>query len=402
MRRMLFTAAVSAAVFVLGCSPSSEIAEPAPDLDTLRAALQEHDVLERKYLLTSYLRTLTPADLPAVLEEIEVHRVGIESDEVRLLMLAWARFDGPGAFEAARNWPTRWRSVLMEEGIWAWGFYDGRAAVAECERIDDERLRETLRTTAIDGWVRSDDRLGASEYAATVPNAKRRARIARRLAGQAKRDGAEAVMAWADAVPEGAPNEFKETVFGFAAGTVARIDPELVMPWYESQMQNWYTTSGLHSIAARWAQFHDANALVAWIETLPIEEARESERTDAIKLGLRTWAGEDLAAVETWTLSAPAGSMRDTAIDEIARVVTETSPADALRWVEQIEDDKLRRKRVLRYSRQWFMRDPAAARAWLEDAGIPDEWRPQILDNWAMASRSGNPNPPKKRGGARF
>jgi hypothetical protein len=339
------------------------------------------------YLLTSFLRTLGPEDVLPALAEVEKHRAGFDKEEVRLLMLAWTRFDGPGAFATARDWPTPWRSILMEEAMHAWGFNDGRAALAECDQIEDEELRELLRTALISGWVGSHDRLGATEFAATVSDPRRRTRLALRLAGQAKRDGPDAVIAWADAVPEDAPNEFKETVFGFAAGAVANLDPERVAPWYESQMQRWYTTSGLLSIASKWAHFHDPKPLIAWIETLPIEEAREGERTDAAKVAFRSWAAKAPGEVEAWLETASGGPIRDAAIDELARATADASPAEALRWAGQIEDEKLRRKRTLRYSRQWFVQDPDAAGAWLEEADIPDEWRPQILDNWPRAKR---------------
>jgi hypothetical protein len=390
MLRFLLATAASVAAFGLGCSPGSEPTEPAPDLDTLRAALEERDEIERKYLLTSYLRVLDPADLPAVLAEIEAHRVGIDADEVRLLMLAWTRFDGPGAFATARDWPTPWKSVLMEETMRAWGFNDGRAALAECEQIDDEELRESLRTALLEGWVASDDRTGASEYAASVPNARRRTRLARRLAAQAKRDGVDAVIAWADGVPEDAPNQFKEAVFGFAAGAIANLDPERVAPWYEGEMQYWYSTSGLINIASRWVQFHDPKALMAWMETLPIEEARESERTDAARVTFRSWATDAPGEVEAWLETVSAGSIRETAIDELARAAADASPAEALRWAEQLEDETLRRKRTLRYSRKWYVQDPEAAQAWFDEADIPDWWKTQILNNWSLARRSGN------------
>ena len=379
--------AILAAGLGLGCSQGSESSPPRPDLDTLRAGLDERDELERLYLLTSFLRTLGPEDVPPALAEVEKHRVGFDKEEVRLLMLAWTRFDGPGAFATARDWPTPWRSILMEEAMHAWGFNDGRAALAECDQIEDEELRERLRTALISGWVGSNDRLGATEFAATVSDARRRTRLALRLAGQAKRDGPDAVIAWADAVPEDAPNEFKEAVFATAAGAVARLDPERAAPWYESQMQHWYTKSGLLNIAGKWAQFHDPKTLIAWIETLPIEEARESERTDAVRVAFRTWASEASGEVEAWLQAASGGPIRDAAIDELARATADASPAEALRWAGQIEDEKLRRHRILRYSRQWFVQDPDAAGAWLEEADIPDGWRQQILDSWPRAKR---------------
>ncbi len=89
-----------------GSSGVAQSAPPSPGLDVLTAALEERDELERTYLLTSYLRSLVPESLPAALAEIEKHRVGVTEGEVRLLMLAWTRFDGPGAFKAASEWPT--------------------------------------------------------------------------------------------------------------------------------------------------------------------------------------------------------------------------------------------------------------------------------------------------------
>ena len=104
-------ALVLAAALGFGCSPATESAPPRPDIGTLGNALSERDELERTYLLTSYVRAMGPEDLPAALAQIEQHRVGISADEVRLFMLAWTRFDGPGAFAAARDWPTRWKKT---------------------------------------------------------------------------------------------------------------------------------------------------------------------------------------------------------------------------------------------------------------------------------------------------
>jgi len=370
-----------------GCSQGSETTPPSPGLDTLRAGLEERDELERTYLLTSFLRTLGPEDVLPALEEVEKHRAGFDKEEVRLLMLAWTRFDGPGAFATARDWPTPWRSILMEEAMFAWGFNDGRAALAECDRIENEELRERLRTALVSGWVGSHDRLGATEYAASLSPARHRSRLALRLAGEAKRDGPDAVIAWADAVPEDLPNEYKEAVFGAAAGAVTRLDPERAARWYENRMQDWYTTSALLNIAGKWAYYHDASALIEWIETLPIEAAREEERTGAIKAAFRGWASRAPGEVEAWLETASGGPIRDAAIDAFARATGDASPAEALRRAEQIEDDDLRRKRTLRYSRRLFVQDPDAARAWLEEADIPDEWRPQILHNWPAVKR---------------
>ncbi len=389
MKLRMLGVAILAAGLGLGCSQGSESSPPRPDLDTLRAGLGERDELERLYLLTSFLRTLGPEDVPPTLAEVEKHRAGFDKEEVRLLMLAWTRFDGPGAFATARDWPTPWKSILVEEAMHAWGFNDGRAALAEWEQIENEELRQRLLAALLSGWVSSHDRQGASEFAATVSNVRRRTRFALRLAGQAKRDGPDAVIAWADAVPEDAPNQFKEVVFATAAGAIAALDPERVAPWYESRMQHWYATSGLLNIAGKWAHFHDPKTLIAWIETLPIEEARENERTEAVRVAFRSWAAKAPGEVEAWLETASGGPIRDGAIDALARATADASPAEALRWAGQIEDEELRRKRRLRYSRRWFVKDPDAARAWLAGEDVTPGFRQQVLNNWPNAKRRG-------------
>ena len=199
---LISTAALMAAMLTNGCSPA-ENGPPTPpspsqppSIETLRSALSERDELERTYELTRYLRDLSSDDIPSVLVEIERHRVGITADEVRLFMLAWTRFDGPGALETARTWPTPWKTTLTEQAIQAWGFNDGRAALAAWERIEDEELREKLRGALVAGWVGSYDIEGITEFAATVEKPRRRNRLAFRLTGQVMRDGPEAVIAW--------------------------------------------------------------------------------------------------------------------------------------------------------------------------------------------------------------
>jgi hypothetical protein len=384
----------------LGCSrvedesPSSELA-PRPGLATLRAALSEPDELERTYLLTSFLRSMQPEDIEQALAEIEEHRAGFDKEEVRLFMLAWTRFDGAGAFRTASEWPTQWKSVLMEQAMYAWGFNDGRAAMAACEKIEDEDLRETLREALMSGWVASRDRLGASEYAAGVVDARRRNRLAFRLAGEAKREGVDAVIAWADAVPVDAPNGFKESTFVHAGGVIARMDPQRVTSWYERHMKEPYTATCLRNIASKWAQYHDVEMLLAWLESLPIEEARELERADAVQTAFRIWAAAAPRKAEAWLELASSGPSKDRAIDEYARATVETSPAGAVRWVEEIEDPELRRRRTLRYTRRWFVQDAEAARAWLDAAEIPDEWRQQVLNNLPHANRPASSKKPE-------
>jgi hypothetical protein len=146
-------------------------------------------------------------------------------------------------------------------------------------------------------------------------------------------------------------------------------------------MQHSYSSAGLRNIASKWAQYHDPEALIAWMAGLPIQEDREVERADASRAAFRIWAADAPEEVEAWIEAASAGSMRDGALEEYARAIADASPGEALRWALQIEEADLRRKRALRYTRQWFVKDPVAARTWLAEANMSPERRQQILNN---------------------
>ena len=334
--------------------------------------------MERNYQLTRYLRTLRPEDVPGALEAIENHRVGITADEVRLFMLAWTRVDGPGAFAAARDWPTPWKTVLMEQAMRAWGFNDARAALAATEEIEDEELRNRLRGYVVEGWVKSHDPLGAAEYAASVEEQRRRNRLAFRIAGETMRDGPDAVIAWVEAIPEDAPNDFKQFAFYHGVGAIARVDPQHAIRFYERHMEETYSSTGLRNIATKWVQNHDPSEFIIWVRALEIDEAREGERSDAIATAVRKWAREDPDATQAWLESQLPNPELDGAIAEVARVLSETMPEVAVTWAGRIKDEDNRRKFTIRAARKWLKLSPGDAQACIAGADLPAESKQQL------------------------
>jgi len=262
----------------------------------------------------------------------------------------------------------------------AWGFSDGRAALAEWERIEDEELQKRLREPLVNGWATSRDLAGVTEYAATIEEPRRRNKLVRRLAAETSRDGPDAVIAWAESVPMDAPNDLKQEVLIHALGAVARVDPERAAPWYMRHINQPYSELALRKLASRWARYHDPAALVAWIETLPFEEAYEHERISGIRSAFRVWSADAPGAVEAWLESAAPSPSRDMAIKEFVRATIEESPSSALRWAGAIEDEVERRITTFKYARKWYKRDAEAAESWLAEADIPSSWRPKIFD----------------------
>ena len=80
---------------------------------------------------------------------------------------------------------------------------------------------------------------------------------------------------------------------------------------------------------------HDPKALIAWIETLPIEESREAELADGIRAGFRIWVVDAPGEAEAWLESASPSLARDKAIDEFARATVRASPGKAVAWSQR-------------------------------------------------------------------
>jgi hypothetical protein len=369
------------AAFALGrwAAPTGPPA-PGGTLEALRAGLAERDGLVRAQLLSRALVQLQPDDLPGVEALIEESRLQILPDDVRLLMLAWSRFDAPGAFAWAQAWPTSWNEKLMEEAMYAWGFRDGPAALAAAEKIDDKKLRGSLQSSALDGWLRSDDRVGASSYIAGVGDPRLRRRLTFTLAGEAARDGVDAVIAWAEAVPEDAPNDFKQGSFFHAANVIARSDPRRAAAWWEQHRDQPYSEGSLETIARKWAQHHDPPALFSWLRSLPPGEGdRADEVGEAVRTGFRAWRQKDPEAARSWLEASLPDPKLDPAVEEYSWSVVQTAPDEAVSWAQRMADEKLRQRTLTRLVRSWLRRDPQAAGQWLAQSDVPESVKQSIV-----------------------
>ena len=381
-----------AAAFALG--RYADLDRPAAlDVDGLGAALQERDAVSRLHALSGYLQQLGPENLDAAREVLVANQVGLSREEIRLFMLAWSRFDPSGAYGWAAAYPTRWRTQLMGEALYAWGFRDGPAALRAVEAIEDEDLVLRLRPLVMEGWLGSGEREAASAYVASVSDPKRRRRLTFALAGETLRDGPAAVRAWAESIQDDAPNGFKQGAFYHAASALARDDPRGAGAWFVAHRDAWYSQGSLDVIARKWAAHHDPVAAFAWLEGLPAAEGeRASELSTAMEGAFRTWLHADAKSAEAWLTSALPDPRLDGAIAELVRTTAQKAPAHAADWAARIEDPNQRRRSFQIVGRNWLSSDPAAARSWLE-ADVPEDLRQGILQAPRAAAKR---RPPAK------
>jgi hypothetical protein len=343
------------------------------------AAFAETDPLRRAFLISSALQDLSSDQLPELLEALEEHRMGIESDEVRLVMLAWARFDPLGAYEWANQAPKNWRVTLTNEAMYAWAYRDGPGALRMLEGIESEELRQRLRSSLVDGWMRSEDKLGATEYIANFPDLKRRGRLFFLLAGEiVMSEGYEGAMRWVEALPDDAPNQVKLGLFHHVAMMVATQDPVAAAEWFYQHRTEYFTEGALSGVARRWVQHHERPPAFEWLLAMDGDGLRAGEREDAIRDGFRSWMQIDPDAAQEWLLAQLPNVALDPAIAEAGKRLTPTDPDKALAWALRLNDEKERRTQLIRAGKRWRERDPEALNAWLAENEIPEEIQEKI------------------------
>lgn len=349
--------------------------------DSFRATLEERDPLLRAYRLGVLMEALGPDELPALQAELEADSKGFTPEAMRLLMLAWTRFDADGALAWARARPeSRRRDALMEAAMYAWGFRNGRDALQALEALEANAEPEAkLRAALVEGWVQSEDRLRASAYVATIEEPRRRSRLGFLLAGEAARDGPDAVIEWAEAVPADAPNEFKQIAFYHAVGVVAREDPQRAAAWLEANWTQPFRGRALDELARKWAQHHDPPQFFGWIEQFQAAQGRADGLEDGIATAFRIWYTRAPEEAEAWLRSALPDPALDPAIRELVRKLAQSAPGEAVAWAAQLQDETERRASTFRAARLWLRDDPEAAQAWLAASDLPEAQRQAIL-----------------------
>lgn len=264
-------------------------------LASFRWALDDPDWLVRTYRMSAYLQDLRAPDLPDALALVEANLPWLTTDEIRLFMFAWTRLDPAAALAHALDWPQPFNRNGAGAALYAWGFRDPQAALAAFRALDDgSRLSEFLEGRLVAGWAHGPRKESASAYIATLPEGSRRLSYVAMLAWELSKEGSDAVIRWAEAVPD-SDADYKSAVFFKAAGTLAGIDPPGTAEWIGRHAQRPYADGALLAVARSWVA-SDGPATMTWLAQLPVGELRERLRLDAG----RAWLRRDPAAARAW------------------------------------------------------------------------------------------------------
>ena len=271
---------------------------PESELSTLASfqrALDDPDWLTRSYRFSGFLKDLDPETLPEALKALEPHLSWLVTDELRVFMLAWSRFDAPGAFEQALvAWPRQLRRTAGGAALYAWAFRDPTAALEALDAVESPELKEFMEARLIAGWAHGEHRASALEYVASLHEGPRRFAYLGTLAWELAKEGPEAVMRWAEAVPDFS-RRYKAAVFLKASSTLASSDPPATAHWLAGHLDRDYTDGALKVVARSWAT-SDPPAALDWLTSLPAGERRNG----AVSNAFRVWHERSSWDAERW------------------------------------------------------------------------------------------------------
>jgi len=300
-------------------------------VDSFQRSLEETDWLTRSYLFSSFLMGLNPDNLPEALEVLEPHLQWLNTDEFRLFMMAWARFDPSGAFEQAQAWPVEVRRKGGAAAMYAWGSYSPLPAVRELAEVEDSELQIFWGGRLLAGWVHGEYRDSANDYIAAFPNGPTQRKYLETLAWEIAKQGPDAVRQWAESVAED-PLEFKKAVFLKAANSLAGVDAPSTARWLEDHIYRDYVDNALISVAGVWA-LSDGTAAMSWLTRLPAD----TKRGAAIRACYRVWYNHSPKDAQRWLISASPARAVNPAVRFMVDQTKEEQPQISKEWVARLK-----------------------------------------------------------------
>lgn len=335
--------------------------------------------VERLARLASALeRGLGPESLDAVREVYEELLPGFEGAELQLFFDAWARFDGPGAFEYAMQVPFPLQAgIAQEAALYSWAVHDALAArlAAEQAAADRPREAEAFYRALVRGWALSAQP-GLRDYIASHSGMGRLVLIA--LPQIYQREGADGLLRWSeDFLQSSSDYGARLRTFRLTVRTLGFRNPREVIPFVFAHYGEEYAKDGPRVLTESWLR-HDPEAALEWLHS----EAPEEVRPEALSLSIGAWLTQDRVSALRWAESRP---IEDPyylpAFDAVAKRVSKRDPRAALEWCRRGPRDGLAIDCLRQVGIAWYRKDAVAAGRWLEqESGLPVEDRIDIRE----------------------
>lgn len=357
---------------------------------SIAAVLREADPYARARGLGSLLPTLGADSVPEVQKILVDWTLDLGATEYELLVRFWASHEP----EKATRWamdlsPPFYRSALVQLALPFWVAADFQASLVAVEQWQKLRpdAREAVSRALVLGWYAAGHP-GLPQFIHDIGGGfERQLALATYLRAAIQKEGVQAVMSWAEAIPEDDPT-YKLTVYRQVASALPLFDHDASMRWCDAHCDGPFGNNLRNIIAGRWL-LRDAPGAFAWLATAPDGH----EKDLAIRATFSTWGRMDSDAALAWMAEQTAGGEPPAWLEPVypvyARLLSERSPTEAIEWAQRIERERERESTLIRVARAWRALDEAAAEAWLVDSPLSEEARAKVRDpDWKPGAKN--------------
>jgi hypothetical protein len=347
----------------------------------------------------------TPQEIALLVQQLDgLKPGGLSNAKIDLIFKAWAQLASQDALKAALSFHNAWAKTRALESIFDETSPDAAASlVASLNQTGDGAiplsLKQELIGKGVSKWSETDP-AGAAKFLDAQSNLQLGPATWRQVAENwAAQDPKSAldwvqmqstdisrvamqgiVSGWLQKDPQAAQDYCASHVDNLAgqqsasivANRMAATDPERAAKW-ASQLpnENARQMSEL-TVAGGWAANDPRNA-AQWAASLPADD-----QEGALSAIASVWAESDPQAAGEW-LNTLSGSGRDAAVASYASALAPVDPATALAWALSASNSSIREEVASRIANDWLMRDPSAARTWIQQSTLSDVDKAQLL-----------------------
>jgi hypothetical protein len=321
--------------------------------------------------------------------------------EFELLLRYWAIHEpGEAGFYAVASSPIGYRVAAIHVAVPPWVQADPHKALGTVQvfSMQGGDPAAAAQIALVVGWYDSGTP-GLEEYIRDLGVGFERQRSLRAYSASViRKRGAEALMKWAEAVPEDNAS-YKLDVFRAVGPALVPVDLSAAKRFCDAHCDGPHGSDLRSLIALRWARQGATSAPLDWLESGP----EGQERNLAVRITYATWGELDRDGAIRWmkekTAAGDAPAWLRPALPIYARLLAVDSPAEGLVWAGRLDTEKERDVVTLEIAHAWRKKDEAAAEAWLRQSSLPPELQEYVRATEEPLIRG--PHRPYRRAGAR-
>ena len=133
-------------------------------------------------------------------------------------------------------------------------------------------------------------------------------------------------------------------------------------------------TNAIGNVLSTWAQNDPASA-AAYAIQMPDGPDKEN----SLRYIASSWMQNDPAGASQWIINLPSGPAKDGALQQGAFSALQSDPATAMNLAASIGNDQIRQSLQTNLASNWLRNDRPSAIAWIQNSGLPQETKDNLL-----------------------